>query len=306
MEKLNMNPYYLAILIGLVFCSGCISDNTGKNYAGAEKPGNLSPSPAVTDQARPDFEQCAHEEVSGLEDTYIEFLPGELQKTINYTFSNTLAIPTEVTYDLVPVRTWGEKNPAVVPDWVNVSVEPSSLTIPPCQNETSIIRISLIRNATDNSSSSPPTSQTAFFYLKPVTNLSTYSDAEDWLCIQENYNYRTLLRPRLTVSIEHADLVVHPGSENQTSLIINTQSQGLATLQTEILAEDTLSADVLEEGLLQVKLDPPTFSTRSFRQYSSVLLVNASDRLPSGTYRFTLVIHSKSLAQLHIRIENPA
>lgn len=145
---------------------------------------------------------------------------------MNYTFSHTLASPTEISYTLVPVNNRGERDPVVLPDGVNVSVEPSSLTIPPCRSETSQVCIRLTRNATDTSASSLPTGRTAFFYLKPVTNSSIHTDAEDWLCIQENDNYRTLLRPRLKASMEQTDLVVHPGSGNSTSLIINTQSQG--------------------------------------------------------------------------------
>jgi len=293
---------FFIILFYLVICSGCVADTYG-NHAADEKTQNRSPYPAVTAYGSPGLAQCSREEVSGLEDTYIEFLPGETQKTIQYRFSNTLARPTDVSYTLVPVSNWGEKDPVVLPDWVNISVEPSSLSISPCRNETSTIHIRLIRNTTDNSASSLLMSRTAFFYLKTVTNFSSYTDEGDWLCVQENTTYRTLMRPRLKATIEHADIVIHPGSGNQSSLIINTQSQGLDSVRFGVQPEDTGSAAVLEEGLLQIQLDPPAFSTRSFRQYNATLMINSSNRLPSGTYRFTIAVQSKSLAQLHLRVE---
>ncbi|AGB03354.1 hypothetical protein [Methanoregula formicica] len=299
---MKRNSFFI-ILFCLALCSGCVSDYAYGNHGTDEKSHNLTPHPAVTAESSPGFEQCFPEEASGLEDTYIEFLPGETQTTTQYTFSNTLATPAEVVYTLIPVSNWGEKDPVVLPDWVNVSVEPPSQIIPPCRNGTSTVRIGLTRNATGTSASSLPASRTAFFYLKPATNSPVHTDAGDWLCIQENNDYRTLLRPRLQASVEQADLVVHPGSGNKTSLIVNTQGQGLDSLRLGILAEDARSADVLQKGLLQVSLDPPAFSTRSFRQYSSTLKVNASDSLPSGTYLFTITVHSKSLAQLHIRVE---
>jgi hypothetical protein len=294
---------FFLILFCIVICSGCVADSTYGNHAADEKTQNRSSYPAVTAYGSPGLALCSPEEVSGLEDTYIEFLPGETQKTIQYRFSNTMARPTDVSYTLVPVSNWGENDAVTLPDWVNISIEPSSQIISPCRNETATIHIRLTRNATDNSVSSLPMSRIACFYLKPVTSSSVHTDAEDWLCVQENTTCRTLLRPRLKATIEHADIAIHPGSGNQSSLIINTQSQGLDSVRFEVLAEDTGSAAVLKEGLLQVQLDPPAFSTRSFRQYNSTLMINSSDRLPSGTYRFTIAVQSKSLAQLHLRVE---
>lgn len=300
---------YLFIIFCFLVCflvvPGCISYNGASKPVFEEKQMNFTPAViSVRSQNDTTIGNCSSTPASGFQEPYVEFLSGETTKTVSYTFFSKCAGPAELSYTLVPVINWNKRDPVHPADWVNVSIEPSLLAISSSQTYTSEVIIRLTQNSTNTSASGPAKNRVAFFYLKPSINNTVQVDAEDWLCVQENYNYRTLLRPRLRVVIENNNLVVHPGSSNQTSIILNTQSQGLDFIQYEILSKNNNSAFVLQNNLLKMEIAPSGFSTRSFRNYTSVLSVNASDELSPGVYQFTIVIHSKTLTELQVRVEN--
>lgn len=300
MEKTN----YLFIIFCFLVVSGCISDNGAKPVF-EEHQMNFTPidtTPALQNTTDPG--DCSSTTAGGLQEPFVEFLEGDSIKKVNYTFLSQCPGSAEVSCTLVPVNNWNDRDPVDPPDWVHISIDPSSFVIPSLRTNTSEVTIRLTRNTTDTSATGPSGNRAAFFYLKPSINSRVLADAEDWLCVQENYNYRSLHRPQWDAEIENNNLVVHPGTGNQTPVTLNTQSQGLDYIHYEIQPYDNISASVLEDNLLLMSVTPSEFSSRSFRNYTSVLSVNANHDLPPGIYQFTVVIHGKILMELPLRIEN--
>lgn len=295
---------YLFIIFCFLVVSGCVSDNGARPHPEEE---HVTITPVVTatpSQNTINPGDCSSADTSGFQEPYVEFLSGETTKTVNYTFTSTCAGPAELTFTLVPVNNWNERDPVSPADWVNVSFEPSSFALSPSRVYTSEVTIRLTGNTSTPSTNKSSGNRAAFFYLKPSIGSSVQAGAEDWLRVQENFNYRSLHRPRWNAVIEKNNLVVHPGSGNQTTITLNTQSQGLDNTRYEIRPADNNSASVLEDNLLTFDIVPREFPTRSFRNYTSVLTVNAGNDLPPGTWQFTVVIHGKSLMEIPLRIEN--